>query len=178
MRLVPFLLCLCCHYGLVKCYRISLTIFIDDPRAILAYPSDSQAFYVAAVLVLVYRKLKVVDNYRYFLDILYCLMYVFLSASFVYEFVQIILGREVFTWGYIGLLAALLIIIILLQNKLTTENLAFLSILGWSLGQLTLSIFYHTNVFQFNLSPIFYSIIAIGSTVLFVYGKRVAQWEE
>ncbi|WP_216639616.1 hypothetical protein [Virgibacillus phasianinus] len=152
----------------------NFSIFIDDPRALLAYPSDSKAFYVAVVLLLLYGTFKFIDNCKQFLEILFSLIYVFLSASFVYEFTQIILRDLAFAWGYIGLLAVLLILIILLQGKMTTKQLVFLVILVWSLGQLVLSTFYHTSVFQFYLDPGFYSLIAIGSIVLFIYRKWVS----
>ncbi|WP_404450557.1 hypothetical protein LG329_09360 [Virgibacillus necropolis] len=152
----------------------NISTFISDPGAILAYPSDSKAFYVAFLLTLIYGKFKVVKHYQHLLLLLLSWMYVFLSASFVYEFIQIMVGDGVLTWVYIGLLAVLLIIIILLQEKVTTAQLMFVSILGWSLGQLALSIFHHTSVFQFYLDQGFYGIIAISSIALSTLRKRVS----
>lgn len=152
----------------------NISTFLSDPGATLAYPSDSKAFYVALLLTIIYGKVKVVKDYQHVLHLLLSWMYIFLSASFVYEFVQITVGDGVLTWGYIGLLTVLLIIFILLQEKVKTPQLLFVSILGWSSGQLALSIFYHTSVFQFYLDQVFYVIIAIGSIVLFIFRKRVS----
>ncbi|UOQ94730.1 hypothetical protein MUO14_07245 [Halobacillus shinanisalinarum] len=152
---------------------VNFSTFLSDPRAILAYPSDSRAFYIAVLFTMVYGEFKMVDHYQKLLDLLFSFMYIFLSASFVYEFVQITWGGGEDVWGYLGLLVTLLIILILLQSKATIAKLTFVSILGWSLGQWVLSTFYQTSVFHYYLDQWFYSVIFISSLFLILYRKRV-----
>ncbi|MDC3424344.1 hypothetical protein NC797_07455 [Aquibacillus sp. 3ASR75-11] len=152
---------------------INFSTFINDPLAILAYPSDSKAFYIAFLFTGLYAKIKIVKGSQHFFALLFSWINVFFAASFVYEFVQIIWGSSVHTWGYLGLLFVFLIIIISLQGQLPIEMLVFIAVLGWSAGQWLLSIFSNTTVFQFNLHPWFYGIICIGSIFLIIYKRKV-----
>ncbi|WP_419893833.1 hypothetical protein [Oceanobacillus kimchii] len=153
----------------------NLSTFINDPLPILAYPSDSKAFYVAVALSIVYVKLKLAKDYNQAMDVLYAWLIVFFTASFVYGFVQMIFGAAVFSWQYLGLIVLLLILFILQQDKLSKENLVFTGLLSWSIGQWLLAIFSRTTVFQFNLSHWFYAVVLVGSVILTIYGKKVKQ---
>ncbi|WP_163530766.1 hypothetical protein [Halobacillus ihumii] len=152
---------------------INFSTFLSDPRAILAYPSNSEAFYIALLFTLIYTEYKLIDHYQEFLVLLLSFIYVFLSASFVNEFIHITWGYGVEDWGYLMLLVTLLIVLILLQGKITIAQLTSVSIWGWSLGQWFLSVFYQTSVFQFDLDQWFYSVTFISSIILFFYRKRV-----
>ncbi|WP_018930915.1 hypothetical protein [Gracilibacillus lacisalsi] len=68
----------------------NLSTFINDPLPILAYPSDSKAFYVAVTLSIVYVKFNLAKDYHQGIDVLYVWFFVFFIASFVYGFVQMI----------------------------------------------------------------------------------------
>ena len=65
---------------------MNISLFISDPLAVLAYPSDSKAFYFAVALtttVLVYKKFrKEYDMYQLFESFLP----VFIVGSFVFAF--------------------------------------------------------------------------------------------
>ncbi|MEH6944612.1 hypothetical protein [Bacillus sp. JJ722] len=152
---------------------INFSTFLSDPRAILAYPSDSKAFYIAVFFTIIYAKYRLIRNFHHFLDNLLSFMIVFLSSSLVYEFIYIIWGGSVHTWGYLGLLVILLTLVTVLQGSIPAYKLASITLFGWSLGQLILSIFSSTAVFQFNLNSSFYIIIFICSILLIIYRKRL-----
>ncbi|MBM7570888.1 hypothetical protein [Aquibacillus albus] len=145
--------------------------FLNDPPAILAYPSDSRAFYIGIFLTFVYASYKMVRDYQHFLRLFFSWIHVFFLGSFLYEFLQITLGSGTYTWGYLGLLVVLIIIIILLQGKIKLELLVSIAVLGWSAGQSILSIFFHTTVFQFTLSLFFYLAMFVGCLSFIIYRK-------
>ncbi|MDL4839673.1 hypothetical protein [Aquibacillus rhizosphaerae] len=153
----------------------NLSIFINDPLPILAYPSDSKAFYVAVALSIVYGKFKLAKEYHQVIDVLFAWLIVFFTASFVYGFVQMIFGAAAFSWQYLGLHVLLLILFVLQQDKLSKENLVFTGLLSWSIGQWLLALFSRTTVFQFNLSHWFYAVVLIVSVIITIYGKKVKQ---
>ncbi|WP_226037597.1 hypothetical protein [Aquibacillus saliphilus] len=153
---------------------MNFSIFISDPIAILAYPSDSKSFYIAVFLTVLYGKYKFIRVSKHLIPLLFSWMVVFLTASFVYEFIQMIWGTNVHTLGYLGLLVTLIMVTILLPERIALENITLIILIGWCLGQWILSFFTNTTVFQFSLNPIFYLIIFIGSLVLFYFYKKLS----
>jgi hypothetical protein len=153
----------------------NFTTFIQDPLPILAYPSDSKAFYIAVGLSAIYGKFKIANGDRGVIDLLFAWLMVFFTTSFTYGFIQMIVGTAVFSWQYLGLLVLLIILYILQQDRLSKETLVFFGIGCWSLGQWLLSIFSHTTIFQFNLSHWFYGVIFIASVVFIIFRKKVKQ---
>ncbi|MRH43483.1 hypothetical protein GH741_12420 [Aquibacillus halophilus] len=155
---------------------VNFSTFINDPIAILAYPSGSQAFYIAIIFSAIYLKYKAIVDIQHLVHLLFSWMIIFITSSFVYEFIQVIWGSNVMTSGYYsGLLFFLLVSIILLQGILSTETLTLLALIVWSLGQLLLSVFFTTTVFQFYLDRGFYlSVFLISITVIIYikYGKQ------
>ncbi|MBP1970468.1 hypothetical protein J2Z83_002589 [Virgibacillus natechei] len=151
---------------------VNFSTFLSDPLAVLAYPSDSSAFYIGFLLTIIYSTFKIIKDYSHLQKILLSFMYVFLSASFIYEFIRINIGSDVHNWDYLGLLVLLLVIIIVLQERLTTSMLTFIAILGWSIGQLIRTLFTNPTVFQFSLDPWFWIVLILLSFVLLLYHSR------
>lgn len=154
---------------------INIKMFISDPLAILAYPSNSEAFYIAVGLLLINIGYKVKRHNLKIMPLLSSFVPVFLVASFVYEFFQIVWGRNTFTWGYLGLLMVLLILYIVLHDRTSSKKVTFFLLTIWSLGQLILAmIMPFTTVFGYMMSPWFMSLIFIFCFVLFIksYRKR------
>ncbi|SES03148.1 hypothetical protein SAMN04487944_115124 [Gracilibacillus ureilyticus] len=154
---------------------LNLSAFIQDPLSILAYPSDSNAFYIAVVLSIIYGKIKIARSYNDMVDFLYAWIIVFFTASITYVFIQMIIGTAGFSWQYLGLHVLLIIMYTLLQDKYSKEKLVFSGIVLWSLGQLILSDFSHTYIFQFLISFLFYALIFIGTIIFIMIRKKVKQ---
>jgi hypothetical protein len=153
----------------------NFTTFIHDPLPLLAYPSDSKAFYIAVGLSVIYARFKIASEYREVIDLLFAWLIVFFTASFTHGFMQMNVGTAGFAWQYLGLLVLLIILYILQQDRLSKETLVFFGIGSWSLGQWLLSIFSYTTIFQFNLSHWFYGVIFITSVVFIIFRKKVEQ---
>jgi len=71
---------------------LNLEVFINDPRAVLAYPSNSNAFHLALVGVGIWIIWKLVyqKQVHHMRDTGVAWMYVFFSALFIYDFLELI----------------------------------------------------------------------------------------
>ncbi|GGE83765.1 hypothetical protein [Priestia taiwanensis] len=152
---------------------INFSVFLADPRAIVAYPSDSKAFYFAVLATILYAKYRIITSTFHMWSVLFSFIVIFLSSSLIYEFIQILWGDKVQTWGYLGLLVMLLTIVILLQEKIKTDRIACIILVGWSIGKWALSVFSTTFVFHFYLHSSFYIIMFICSIGLIMNRKRL-----
>jgi|SRR5690625_4890395 len=155
---------------------LNIKVFISNPLAIIAYPSNSQAFYIAIVLLTLNIGYKVKRHKLKIIPLLDSFIPVFLVASFVYEFIQIVWGGNTFTWGYLGLLMVLLILYLVLHDRTSTEKIIVILLIFWSLGQLILAMTMpFITVFGYMMSPWFMSFILIFCFVLFI--KNYRKWE-
>lgn len=151
----------------------NFSTFITDPISILAYPSDSAAFYIASVLSVIYVQVKTKCAYHQVIALLYAFLIVFFTASFTYGFIQLIAGTAASSLPYLGLLLLLLILFVLQQDKLAKEKLVLIGLVTWSIGQWLLSYFSDTTVFQFYLSHWFYAVVSFAVFLLLIYRKKV-----
>lgn len=140
----------------------NFSIFINDPLAILAYPSDSNAFYLAVLFItmlLIYKaKRKQLDGQSF----IKAFLHVFLVASFSFEFIQLVWNNNHFTLGYLILLTILLVLFLSLSGHITTIRLSIVLLTLWSLGIIVLSFFQpFVTVFGYNVSPVFAGVFFI-----------------
>ncbi|MGM8214603.1 hypothetical protein ACLIA0_03410 [Bacillaceae bacterium W0354] len=153
-------------------------IFLYDPRAIIPYPSDSSAFYVAIIISVVYFIIKTVRNSESVTPLLLTMMFIFLSASFMYEFFYMIVGDSFNRWEHLALLLILLGAMTILLDRLSSLNLLIIILFSWSLGKLLITFLGNSNIFQFHLDPLFYGIILFLSILLIIYRKKVfRKWQ-
>lgn len=152
---------------------LNLPVLIKDPLAILAYPSNAQAFYLAVLfstLTLAYkhvrRKMDVTSLINAFLP-------VFLIASFVYEFTQFFWSNDRYAIGYIALLAVLLVVYLFTYNHIKATTLTIMMVIGWSTGKLVLTfILPFTTVFGYIMEPWFLGLFFITSVLLLIFRLR------
>ncbi|MGP4108143.1 hypothetical protein [Virgibacillus sp. L01] len=152
---------------------LNLAVFVKDPLAILAYPSNSHAFYVAAFILLLnvgYKaKRKKIDT----IPILASFVPVFLGASFVYEFIEITWNGSSLAWGHLVLLTVLIFIYIFVHEVVSARVAAGCFFVGWSLGQLLLTFFLpFTTLFGYMMARWFLITIFIMSFALLNYHNR------
>jgi|SRR5690625_598909 len=148
-------------------YHVKL--FIQDPFAVLAYPSNSEAFYIATAI---FVGTIAIQSYRKKISIS-SLVTVFtpvvIASSFLYEFIQMQFFQKN-ALIYLALLILLLFGYILLDK--TAMNQSAL-IFTWAAGLLILSYLApFIMIFQFLISRIFIIIVMIISLVSFGYYKR------
>src|SRR5699024_9343920 len=140
---------------------VHLPEFFSDPLAILAYPSNSNAFYVASglglinIIINVRRKKVALSSYiKAFIPI-------FIGASLLFEFVHYIHNATINNLTNL-LLLILLVGIQLIFNKQPIVKLNLIIAIIWSTVQLGLSLIYnYTTIFNYLIHPIYFVIIII-----------------
>ncbi|ASN03909.1 glycosyltransferase family protein [Virgibacillus necropolis] len=148
-------------------------IFIKDPLAILAYPSSSHAFYLAilfSALILTYKsKRRQIDVFQ----LIKSFIPVFLVASFVYEFIQIVWNNNTYSIGYTVLLTILLIVYLLVSDRMAGPTVTLMMLIGWSAGVFVLEyILSFTTVFGYIMDSWFIGLFFITSFILIIYKQR------
>ena len=133
--------------------------FIQDPLSILAYPSNSMAFYIAIILILVNIIYKIKRHSLNANILLNTFIPVFFFSSFVYEFIQIILEKNDFGLPYLSLLF-LFVLLIVTTERFRREKSLHILFIGWSLGQVLLSfVLPYVTIFGYIIHPIFHWIV-------------------
>ncbi|MBM7540337.1 hypothetical protein [Amphibacillus cookii] len=140
---------------------LHIELFLSDPLAVLAHPSNANGFYLATLIsgLYAYRKIRV-DLFSFDL-VIEGFIRLFFSANFVYLFsLLILLDREVsiyqLTFHFVTLL-----IIIFYQDRNYYHILNPLIVGTWGLGHVVLSLSSQVQLFGFYLSYQYYFIIGI-----------------
>lgn len=138
----------------------NISTFIQDPLAVLAYPSNSNAFYIAFILISIHIGYKIKRDQLQLGLLLYSFVPIFISASFMYEFIQMIIFDDGGSWIYLGVLMVLIIVWMFLDGRVSNRTTILILILGWTIGKLilTLTLPYST-IFGYMLTPLFFIIL-------------------
>lgn len=101
---------------------LNLPLFVQDPLAVLAYPSNSESFYLAVLFtggLLLYkeRKRKIAGGL-----LAHSFLQVFLAASFFYEFIQMMWRENPFSFPYLVVYGVLLVLFHVLQGRAGRQN--------------------------------------------------------
>lgn len=156
---------------------LNISVFVKDPIAILAYPANSHALYLAVFLTtvtLIYKGIRKKVSVSQFV---FSFIPVFLVAAFLYEFMQIVWGDMVFTWQEMGLLVALLLVYMLIHDRISSELSMILIVLGWGIGKIIFRwILPFTTLFGYMINGWFIvlSVVVLCVYNVFVYRKRVS----
>ncbi len=170
-QLVNFVLCM--WFGKIL---LNISSFIKSPLAILAYPSNSQSFYLATflmVIVILYKRLKKQFDVAGFME---AFMYVFLAASLTYEFIQLVWNDHAYIIGQFILLAALILIYLVSHNRIKSDYVGFVMLIVWSASALGLSMVQPLfTVFGYTIAPWFLMLILASSIIylISIKGKKV-----
>lgn len=157
----------------------NINLFVQDPLSVLAYPSNSTAFYIAVLLIILNIMYKVKRHSFEPNMLLYAFVPIFLISSFVYELIQFIVEQSVLILPYLSLLLVL-VILTLLERMYTEKNLYFL-VFVWTIGQILLSLIMpFTRIFGFIVHPLFFIITFISLLSIFIltYKRKVSSWVE
>ncbi|KGP71233.1 hypothetical protein [Pontibacillus yanchengensis] len=138
---------------------VNIGTFMNDPRAVLAYPSNSNAFYLAFVFILPYSMLYVYRRNLNRNHIGIALFYVFILASIFYEFANIVVDQNVAVHVIqLGILVVTLIVLLSSQYFLTRLSL-YISITVFTIGYLIVaSIFAQTHILLYTVDTWFWII--------------------
>src|SRR5699024_8899318 len=140
---------------------VHLPEFFSDPLAILAYPSNSNAFYVASGLGLINIIINVTRKKVDLSSYIKAFILIFIVASLLFEFIHYIQNRTINNLTNL-LLLILLVGIQLIFNKQPIVKLNLIIAIIWSTVQLGLSLIYnYTTIFNYLIHPIYFVIIII-----------------
>ncbi|RYG74682.1 hypothetical protein EU245_00400 [Lentibacillus lipolyticus] len=152
---------------------LNFSIFIKDPLAILAYPSNSDAFYLAVLfsaIILVYRSKRNQMDVPAFME---SFLSVFLTASLLYEFIQLIWNNNTYAFGYLVLLCVLLVLFLLIQGRVTTSSLLMIMLTGWSSGMMLIAYTQPiATVFGYMMDPWFVGLLFITGSIVIVKKRK------
>lgn len=153
---------------------INLPLLFSDPFVVLARPSDSKAFYVAVGLIMInviYHKLK---HKLDVMELLHNFLVFFIAASFMNEFIKIIVLGNSNTWEYLTFLLVMIIVIVLIYDQITRNHFIYLISAIWLIGQFVLGfISSYIIVFTYLISNVFLIVCFIGLLILIGY-----QWKK
>ncbi|MEJ8766357.1 hypothetical protein WKU33_10915 [Oceanobacillus sp. HCA-5259] len=134
----------------------NLKLFIQDPLAVLAYPSDSQAFYLAILISGIILFINVKRGKINAVPFMKSFIPVILVASFSYEFIYLVWLQTGGTIGYFILITLLLILYYIVHDQLPDKLLFIMLLVVWSVGVFILySIQPFVTVFGYIIAPWF-----------------------
>ncbi|QQK76667.1 hypothetical protein HUG15_14565 [Salicibibacter cibarius] len=149
------------------------SLFIQDPMAVLAYPGNSGAFYLATLftaIIVVYKSVYKNLDVLAFVEVF---VHVFLVASFFYEFMQLVLGNHSYSLGYLIVLATLLVVFVSARGRLPMPRLLMTILVGWTAGMLVLTFVQpFATVFGYIIEPWFIGLFFIGCLLIVFVSKR------
>lgn len=152
---------------------LHLPLFVTDPLAILAYPSNSEAFYLAVLgstLVLLYKSKRKKMDVLAFID---AFSIFFLAASLTYAFIQFTWEGDTYSFGYIVLAVMLLIFLLIVKERLATKTRVMILVTGWTLGMFLLNVVQpFTTVFGYIIAPWFAVLLFIVSWIIMIWKQR------
>lgn len=152
---------------------LNLALFVKDPLAILAYPSNAHAFYLAilfSALTLAYKQIRRQMDVASFI---HACIPVFLSASFVYEFIQLVWYDHTYAIGNLTLLTVLIIVFLLIRDRIRSTTVTTMMVIGWGAGMLLLTfIFPLTMVFGYIMDAWFIGLFLITNIILLIINQR------
>lgn len=152
---------------------LNLPLLFSDPLAVLAYPSDSRAFYLAiffSTAFLVYgMKSKGIQGW----PLVQTLLYLLLPAAFFYEFAQLAWFDDVYALGNLILYAVLLALFLGLNDRLNPYAVGQVLLSVWTGGMLLISsIQSYSSTFGYVIEPWFIIILFITSNFLILFSNR------
>lgn len=152
---------------------LNLSLFLRDPLAVLAYPSDSNAFYLAFLLTAFFMAYRWKKKNLDFLLFAEAFTYIFLLATFFYEFIEFIFNEHLFSLGYLIVFMVLLLIYYFMKGKVSLQTLLILIVSGLSIGLLILSFVYpYVALFGYLIERWFILLFFVGSVAILFYTMK------
>lgn len=139
---------------------LNLPLFVQDPLAVLAYPSNSESFYLAALFtggLLFYkaRKRKIAGGL-----LAHSFLQVFLAASFFYEFIQLIWRENPFSFPYLVVFGILLVLFHSLQGRVGRQTQISIVLGGGAAGFFAISFMVpYLSMFGYIVEPWFLALV-------------------
>lgn len=152
---------------------MNVSLFLSDPLAVLAYPSDADAFYTAVIFMPIWLLVQSRRKQLKIFPLIVSFIPVFLVSSFVYEFIEWTAYDNPFAIGNLILFAVLIGLYFFLKEKLNASVLLFILITVWSFGLVFMMTFQpFITVFGYIVGFEFVGLFFIISNGILIYRFR------
>ena len=152
---------------------IHINLFVQDPLAVLAYPSDSRAFYIASVLIMVNIYYLITTKRQAGRPLFNTFVPVFIATSFVFEFTQLVIYKNYNVWPMLFLWILLLVGYVLVYGKWANT---LVNVIFATASLITLFILTHikdtVTIFGYTISPFYFISLLILVFIIIVYSNR------
>ena len=150
---------------------LNLPLFVQDPLAVLAYPSNSEAFYLATLFtgILVYVKAKqgkITGG-----QLAHSFLQIFLAASLVYEFIQMTWRENPFSFPFLVVFGLLLVLFHVLQGRMNPLNQISIVLAAAAAGFFTIDFMLpYLSIFGYIVEPWFLALFLAACFGLLING--------
>ena len=142
--------------------------------SVLAYPSDSKAFYFAIVSIAVLLLYKAKRKNLHVLPLFESFAHFLLVSSFVYEFIQFMIKDNRYAFGQLLLLAVLIGVFFFLRERIKVTILLMAIVAVWSAGMIILGFMQpFVTVFGYLMAPWFIVLFFVVSMLGLTFKLRI-----
>lgn len=152
---------------------VNIKKFLGDPLAILAYPSNSYAFYIATLFIIMnvlYRKYRHHEQIEF---IMQAFLMIFLNATFLYELMHVILLNQPYNKIYLFFITGLTVVYLALYGKLTRSIQVYVFGILLLLGQCMLTLVTTITIFGYRLVPSYFISLLIIVVITLTTKRKV-----
>lgn len=143
---------------------LNFPLFIEDPLAILAYPSEANAFYLAVLFTGIIVRYKTVRNKLQLIPFANRVMFIFFATGTVYEFIQFAWNNYPYAFGNFVLFSTLFIIVFILRGRWKKSYLLGVGWGGFVIGMYVLNIVHpYVTLFGYMMNPSFIALLFVVS---------------
>lgn len=152
---------------------LHIKLFMQDPLAVLAYPSDSRAFYLATILIIINIYYQTTKKQQEARTLFNTFVPVFIAASFIFEFTQLVIYKNDHAWTTLLLWMFLLIGYILAYEKWKSSLVNVIFFVGSLIILAILTLTKDTlTFFGYTVSPFYFISLLILVFIIIVYSNK------
>ncbi|MFC4386426.1 hypothetical protein ACFOZ1_01255 [Gracilibacillus marinus] len=150
---------------------LHLSLFVEDPIAVLAYPGDGNALYIGTMLVILYNGWKYQRTNQSWTLTLYTWSVVLLTSLFTFYFLQMTIGNHP-QWLELLVSFVLLLGMIISTGKVPLSIVTYSSLILWLFLQIIFYFFVNLTFYYYSPSIIFYSSLMLLLIAMYVMEKK------
>lgn len=152
---------------------LNLPLLLSDPLAVLAYPSGSQAFYLAIFFSAAFLFYGLESRQIKGWPLIQTLLYILLPAIFFYEFAQLTWYDDSYVIGNLILYALLLVLFLLLNDRVSPYATGAVLLSMWTAGMFLISsIQSYSSIFGYGMATWFVITLFVAGHLLILISSR------
>ncbi len=149
------------------------SLFVQDPLAILAYPSDTNTFYLALIFVILIATIEGVWKKKDVLSLIPPFFYMLFIALFIYESYVLFIQQSMYSFPYYIVLASVMISYLILPQKRSEWNKMWWAMSLWTLGSLVIfPVQPLVTIVQFRMTPLFALLLFVSVSYIYIKQER------